>query len=218
VKRLRFVTKLNPSLNKDYDNELLVSFIPMEKVHEFGGIDLDFERPVDEVKKGYTFFANNDVVIAKITPCFENGKGSLLKGLTNNIGFGTTELHVLRCSKLIQPEYLFYISISYPFRKYGEAEMYGAGGQKRVPEEFMKEFIVPVPPLDEQKSIVDFIESELSKINQLSEHVNKAIEKLKEYRTSLITSAVTGKIDLRNWHSSPHLPLGEGMGEGFGGN
>lgn len=199
VKRLRFLTLLNPYSLVPADSETLVSFLPMEKIHENGGIDLCLDKTYDEVKKGFTSFSDNDVVVAKITPCFENGKGSLVSGLTGGLGFGTTELHVLRCLREFIPEYLFYITISYPFRKFGEAEMYGAGGQKRVPEEFMKDFIVGVPPLTEQIRIVHFIKKELTNIDQLSTKVTEAIEKLKEYRTSLITSAVTGKIDLRNW-------------------
>ncbi|MEX0619638.1 MAG: hypothetical protein WDZ76_12075 [Pseudohongiellaceae bacterium] len=138
-KRLRFVLKANPS-NKEIKlaPEDPVSFVVMDAVGEYGGLRLDSEKVISDVGSGYTFFANNDVVVAKITPCFENGKGAIANNLTNAIAFGTTELHVLRSGSYLDPEFLYYITISNLFRSLGESEMYGAGGQKRVPETFIK--------------------------------------------------------------------------------
>jgi len=137
------------------------------------------------------------VTYAKITPCFENGKGAIMKGLQNGIGFGSTELTAVRPGKDVSREYLYYLTISNEFRKNGEAWMYGAGGQKRVPDNFVKEFRFSWPPLPEQQAIADFLDRETGKIDTLIAKVETAIEKLKEYRTALISAAVTGKIDVR---------------------
>ncbi len=126
-RRLRYVSCINPSKSEiDLEPDALVSFIPMEAVGEYGGLRLQSEIPLDEIGPGYTYFANDDVVVAKITPCFENGKGALAQGLTNGVAFGTTELHVVRTGDELDPRFLFYISISEHFRKFGASEMYGA--------------------------------------------------------------------------------------------
>lgn len=199
IKRLRFCSKTNPAKpNFKGKDEQLVSFIPMEAISEDGMINTEESRPVDEVLQGYTYFADGDVIIAKITPCFENGKGALARGLLNNIAFGTTELHVVRVKSLLISSFLFYISISYPFRKIGEANMYGAGGQKRISDDFIKDFVIPLPSLDEQKLICDFLAISIEKIEKTKCKVIEIINRLKEYRSALITNAVTGKIKVPN--------------------
>ena len=105
------------------------------------------------VYDGYTYFADGDLCIAKITPCFENGKGALAAGLTSGVGFGTTELHVVRPGPNIDPRFLFYVSIADDFRKLGESELCGAGGQKRIDESFIKDWMAPLPQLDTQRWI-----------------------------------------------------------------
>lgn len=200
VKRLRFAIKTNPvkSEVKDISPDVQVSFVPMDAVGEYGGIRLDTDKSMDDVINGYTYFKNNDVVVAKITPCFENGKGALAQGLTNGIAFGTTELHVMRPLNGISSRWLFYLSISYAFRAIGTPEMYGAGGQKRVPEEFIKDFRLGIPNFEEQESIADFIDKENMKIDEMIRVNKETLSRLAEYRTALITAAVTGKIDVRN--------------------
>lgn len=168
----------------------------MEAVGEYGGLDLSQTRMLDDVGSGYTAFRDNDVLVAKITPCFENGKGALASSLTNGVAFGTTELHVLRPRTTVASRFLFYLTISDPFRKLGEAEMYGAGGQKRVPTEFVQDFRLPLPPIDEQAAIADYLDRETARIDTLAATVLRAIEGLSEYRTALITAAVTGQIDV----------------------
>src|SRR5258708_6161063 len=141
IRRLQFNCKINPkadlpSLHGDMD----ISFLPMEHIGEDGNLSLDETRKIDQVRQGYTYFRNGDVILAKITPCFENGKGALCQGLLNGIGFGTTELHVLRASQENHPNFIFYLTKSYPFKNIGSAMMYGAAGQKRVPEDFIRNF------------------------------------------------------------------------------
>src|SRR5258708_6409706 len=160
IKRGRFCMAVNPplDLSSRLEPTTEVSFVPMEYVGEYGGLDLSQTRQVSDIGSGYTPFQDGDVIVAKITPCFENGKGALAAGLCNGVAFGTTELHVLRSSSILDERYLFYLTISSGYRQSGEAEMYGAGGQKRVPPEFNKEFPTPLPPLIEQVTIVDFLD------------------------------------------------------------
>ena len=191
--RLRFRTKINPSRSElnGTSGTLDVSFVPMESVGEYGGLILDQTRPLAEVATGYTYFRDGDVLTAKITPCFENGKGSIAADLVNGIGFGTTELHVLRPLADLDYRFLFYVTISYAFRNLGAAEMYGAGGQKRVPEDFVNNFRQPFPSLDEQRVIAEFLDRETARIDALIEKKQGQIKLLQEKRAALISHAVT---------------------------
>jgi type I restriction enzyme, S subunit len=196
AKRSRFLLVTNPSKNEiRLPDDTPVSFIAMESVGEYGGLDLTVQKTLDEIGSGYTYFAEEDVVVAKITPCFENGKGAISLGLTNKIAFGTTELHVLRPSENLIPLFLFYLTISYPFRKLGESEMYGAGGQKRVPEKFLKDLRISVPPLEEQRSIARFLDYKTAQIDALIAKKESLLKKLAEKRSALISQAVTKGLD-----------------------
>lgn len=193
IKRLRFIADVNPVKSEvlHLPPNTEVSFVPMEAVSEFGGLRLNHIRMIDDVYQSYTYFREGDVVIAKITPCFENGKGSIAEGLTNNIGFGTTELHVVRPGKNLDRRFFFFLSISSSFRQPGEAEMYGAGGQKRVPDSFIRNYRIPSPLLAEQQQIVKYLGAEWTRINALIEKKERQIELLQEKRSALISRAVT---------------------------
>ena len=193
AKRLRFVAKTSITKQevRDLDPETEVSFVPMEAVREYGGIDLDSTKQLSDVVEGYTYFRNGDVIVAKITPCFENGKGALATGLFNDVGFGTTELHVLRASFRIDPRFLLHLTFSDHFRRIGKASMYGAGGQKRISDDFIRDFRHPVPGLREQRTIADFLDRETAKIDALVARKERLIELLQEKRAALITRAVT---------------------------
>jgi len=197
AKRLRFAVKLNPSKNEiPLSDSELVSFVPMDAVGEYGGIRLDEDKELGEIGSGYTYFCDNDVVVAKITPCFENGKGAIAKGLTNECAFGTTELHVLRADlELLDPDFLFYLTVSDWFRDLGESEMYGAGGQKRVPEDFIKNLVTGIPPKTEQQVIIGFLDYKTAQIDALIAKKQLLLEKLAEQRTALISQAVTKGLD-----------------------
>jgi type I restriction enzyme S subunit len=203
VFRLRFTAELNPSkseaasLPRDAD----VSFLPMESVGDDGSLDLIRVRPIAEVESGYTYFREGDVTVAKITPCFENGKGAVMRGLASGIGFGTTELIVARPRRgVMTSDWLNLIFRSQPFRRLGEAAMYGAGGQKRVPDDFVREFRIGVPPIAEQTAIAAFLGRETAKIDALVAEQEKLIELLKEKRQAVISHAVTKGLD-------PNVPM-----------
>ena len=200
VVRLRNVATLNPSKTEvaHWAGDTEVSFLPMEAVGENGELDLERTRPLSEVLNGYTYFVEGDVTYAKITPCFENGKGALMRGLLNGFGFGTTELTVLRPNPArILPEFLDCVLASPNFRRIGEGAMYGAGGQKRVPDDFARDFVICLPSLDEQGEIVAAITKAKDQFDSLITTAESAISLLLERRAALISAAVTGKIDVR---------------------
>lgn len=196
VKRLRYAARLNPARRGvELPPETVVSFVPMEAVGEGGGLALHAERTVNEIGAGYTFFADDDVVVAKITPCFENRKGALATGLKSGVAFGTTELHVIRSGGELDPEFLFYVTIADHFRSIGESEMYGAGGQKRVPETFIKDFRIAIPPLDEQRKIAAALRRQTEVIDSLIEKRRRLLSLLEEKRFAIITHIVTSGLD-----------------------
>ena len=173
----------------DLDDE--VSFVPMEAVGEKGEMITTTTKLLREVYSGYTYFRDGDVVLAKITPCFENGKGAIAQGLKNSVAFGTTEFHVIRAEDEINERWLYYLTTSHHFRKIGESEMFGAGGQKRIPENFIKDFRVALPPLPDQQKIANFLDRKTAQIDCLIEKKRALITKLKEKRLAVITQAVT---------------------------
>ena len=121
-----------------------------------------------EVRKGsYTSFQENDIIIAKITPCMENGKCALATGLTNGIGMGSSEFHVFRCGTEILPKYLFGYLNRQVIRQKAEKMMAGSSGHRRVPIRFYQQLLIPVPPLNDQQKIVSQIQQAEDKITQL---------------------------------------------------
>lgn len=154
------VCNVNPRIIRNNSSEELnVSFIPMAAIdEEFGEIKKIEVKKFKDVSKGFTYFEENDVLFAKITPCMENGKIAIARNLENGIGFGSTEFHVLRCSEFIIPEYLFYFLRQKRLRKYAESFFTGSAGQQRVPNDFFKRAKIPLPPLSEQKQIVSILQ------------------------------------------------------------
>lgn len=195
VKSLKRLARISPRIDfSEAQLDDLVSFLPMEKVSVDGAIDCEIKKPLREVKQGFTAFQKNDVILAKITPCFENGKGALLDKLDTDIGFGSTEFHVLRAGKNIKNKYLYIVTQSHLFLNIGEKMMTGSAGQKRVPTNFVANFPVALPPIEEQHQIVIFIDDLNKKSLDTVGTLKNKIERLKEYKTILINHAVTGKI------------------------
>ncbi|HMN12883.1 MAG TPA: restriction endonuclease subunit S [Bellilinea sp.] len=202
MKRLKFVAQLNPSKSEitHLPGNIEVSFLPMEAIGDDGTLTLAESRSLDQVWQGYTYFRDQDVVVAKITPCFENGKGALCAGLVNGIGFGTTELYVLRSLPGTDAKFLFYLTVSEPFRNLGTATMYGAAGQKRVSDDFIRDFIIAFPPLPEQRTIAAFLDRETARIDRLIAAKERLITLLEEKRVALISHAVTKGL-------APNVPM-----------
>ena len=116
------------------------------------------EKLLSEVSASYTYFADNDVLLAKVTPCFENGKAGLARGLTNGIGFGSSEFHVLRSGERVLPEWIYFCVTHQRFRDPAVALMTGTGGLQRLPRDAVENSLIPLPPLEVQKEIVAEIE------------------------------------------------------------
>ena len=136
------VAEVNPKIPNEYnkDSKTPVTFLPMAAVSEQGIITTLEESIYCDVVKGYRYFENGDVILAKITPCMENGKAAYVESLPHNIGFGSTEFHVIRPGAEIDGRYLFYMVWSPDFRFIATRNMTGTAGQKRVPTDFIKRY------------------------------------------------------------------------------
>lgn len=171
LSRCCYVNPQKSEIDYFYD-DLEISFISMASVSVNGEIDTSDIRKYKEVKKGFTYFYENDVLFAKITPCMENEKGDIARGLKNSIGFGSTEFHVLRPKKGISnSEWLYYLTTLPIFREIAEKSMTGSAGQKRVPASFFDKYIVPLPPLSLQDKFADIV----AKTEEQKSIVKKAI-------------------------------------------
>lgn len=198
---LKRICRANASIAdivKSKDDSELVTFLPMENVTETGVIDCSIKKKIAEVRTGFSSFAKGDVVVAKITPCFENGKGACLDNLDTDIGFGTTEFINLRPSDKVLSEYLYMITMTRPFRKLGEEVMTGSAGQKRISVNYIKNFTLGIPNVEEQKSILTEIERRLAQIDKAIEIERENIKNLQELKARIISDAVTGKTDVRS--------------------
>jgi type I restriction enzyme S subunit len=154
------VATINPRMPKELraDIDRDVSFLPMATVKENGQVGEVETKNLGDVVKGYTYFERGDVLFAKITPCFENGKATYLDSLPFEVGFGSTEFHVLRPTDRVNGRYLFHMVWNPTFRFLAARAMTGAAGQKRVPTPFVKDFKIPLPSLTEQKRIAAILD------------------------------------------------------------
>jgi type I restriction enzyme S subunit len=205
-KRLRFLLdKAVPVAARDLiETSESVTFLPMEAIGEHGELDLVRTISFDEASPGLTIFFDGDVVVAKITPCFENGKGALIENTATGIGLGTTELYVLRPGKDLDGRFLYYITADPTFRGLGETQMIGAAGQKRVPENFVRDYLVSTPPISEQVHIARFLDSELAVVDTLIDAKQKLLGLLAEKRRTMVSEAVMRGLD----RSAPLRPSG----------
>ncbi|EBD4704151.1 restriction endonuclease subunit S [Salmonella enterica] len=186
---LNTLAEINPKIDVS-DDEQDISFVPMPLIStKFDGSH-DFEvRKWKEVKKGYTHFANGDIAIAKITPCFENSKAAIFSGLKNNVGVGTTELHVARpYSQAVNQQYLLLNFKSPGFLKTGESQMTGSAGQKRVPRNFFENYPLPFPPLQEQERIVNNFTQLMILYDQLEQHSLTSLDAHQQLVETLLTT------------------------------
>ena len=191
------VAEINPKIpNRDViSDDLEVQFLPMKLVEELSGkIHLIETRPYGEVKKGYTPFINNDVIFAKVTPCMENGKIALVDHLKNEIGFGSSEFHVVRSKENLLSKYAFYYVLQQRFRNDAEHAMTGAVGLRRVPKQFIENYKLPLPSFTQQQQIVSKIEEFFSELDKGIEELKTAQQQLKAYRQAVLKWAFEGKL------------------------
>jgi type I restriction enzyme S subunit len=172
--------------------DALVSFAPMEDL----GVERKFlnatqVKRLASVVGSYTYFADGDVLLAKITPCFENGKLGIAANLRNGIGFGSSEFFVLRPRPALNKEYLYYYLSRPDFRSEGAARMGGAVGQQRVPKEFLESYRIPVPPLAEQRRIVGILDEAFDGIATAKANTEKKLQNARALFESHLQSVFT---------------------------
>lgn len=207
--KLGIACTINPpkakSVNALQDDEP-TSFVPMSAVDEgTGSIKQVLIRKYDEVKKGYTYFQEGDILFAKITPCMENGKVCIARDLFKGFGFGSTEFHTVRTMKCANVEYIYHILRSEDFRKEAKYSMTGAVGQQRVPKEFISNSVVPLPPIEEQQRIGNVIESLFVKLDRARELISEAREEFEHRKIAVLAKAFRGELTAK-WRKENKQP------------
>lgn len=191
MRRLKYCAELNPKCDfSDLSTDTYVTFTPMELVG-YG----DFQNNAESLGKlsgSYTPFQEGDIVLAKVTPCFENGKIAIMKELHSGVGFGSSELFVIRAVK-INTKFLFYFLQNDGFKDVACSTMTGTGGLKRVSPDFVHNCPLTVPVSEEQAEIVAYLDQQCAEIDRLIAKKEQIISELEGYKKSLIYECVTGK-------------------------
>lgn len=191
-----------------------VTFVPMPAVDAgSGAITKPVLRRLADVRKGFTSFRDDDVIVAKITPCMENGKAAIARGLANGLGFGSTEFHVLRTNGAVLPEYVYHFVRRESFRANAAAEMTGSVGQKRVPASFLEQTEIPLPPLAEQQRIVAKAEALLGRVNAARERLAKLPALVKRFRQAVLAAACSGRLTA-HWRGGTRVDHYSATGSG----
>ena len=206
--RLGEVVEVNPNKIKiDIEEDKLIDFIPMKNVSESSPeiIEKNFEKFKD-LQKGYTQFIKNDILFAKITPCMENGKTAIISDLKEKIGYGSTEFHILRSTKIINNKLLYNFLKQKGFREDARYNMTGSVGFRRVPTEFMKSYPFPLPPLKEQEEIVRILDEVLENENKVKELLELE-ERIDVLEKSILNKAFKGELGTQNSNDEPAIEL-----------
>lgn len=191
--RLGHLCDVNPRLTTIANDDRL-TFLSMDAVSEEGRILRRDEGTTSQYGTGYTRFQDGDVLVAKITPCFENGKGCHATGLINGLGAGSTEFHVLRAKDERDQRFVFQVVNSHPFRTRGEANMQGSAGQRRVPTDFIRAYLVHAPASADERGRIAEV---LDEADRLAEEHKTQIEKLRTEKSALMQQLLTGKRRVR---------------------
>lgn len=201
------VAEVNPRKDVDLSTSDLVSFVPMAAVDEVSGTILSpVDRPYGEVSKGFTHFRDDDVIFAKITPSMENGKSAVARGLTNGTGMGSTEFHVFRSNGAIEPEYLWRFIRQKSFRENAQAVMSGAVGQQRVPADYLKKHLIPLPPLPEQGRIVAKVDGLTARTARARKELDRIPTLIARYKQRLLALAFSGELTAAWRKANPGSP------------
>ncbi|EEX2835079.1 restriction endonuclease subunit S [Escherichia albertii] len=197
------VCDLNPK--HKHADDLDVGFMPMSNVPtDYLGICSYETRKWKDVKKGFTQFANNDVIFAKITPCFENGKAAVINDFPNGYGAGSTEYFVLRSvGNLVNPYWFLALVKTKDFLINGALNMSGSVGHKRVPKEFVEKYKLPIPPLAEQKIIAEKLDTLLAQVDSTKARLEQIPQTLKRFRQAVMKLAITGELTSEYRNSFP---------------
>lgn len=196
----------NPRHPDDIARDTMVSFVPMPAVDEqTGEIERPSVRPLAEVWKGYTHFREGDVIVAKITPCMENGKAAVARKLEGGLACGSTEFHVLRPHDGVSSDFLWRFVRQKSFREEAEQCMTGAVGQRRVPIDFLKTAELALPPAEEQRRIVAKVDSLSAKSMRARHGLDHVPRLVEQYRQAILSAACDGSLtqDWRVNHATP---------------
>ena len=192
LSRIRNVATLSPGNSKlPVSLDEPCTIVPMERISEYGTIDVSEQQVLKELQQGLTPFEQGDVLFAKITPCMENGKGALVSHLPTRQGFGSTEFHVLRPSHRVNGKFLYYATFNPVFRSYAAENMTGAAGQKRVSSQFLKDSRLPLPPISEQKLIAAYLDASCAALDAAVAIKRGQLEILDGFAVAVVHQAVT---------------------------
>lgn len=190
---LRYVCRLNPSVDfSDFEEDDELTFLPMDRVKS--GYFLPNTDKFSKYTSSYNAFEEGDIILAKVTPCFENGNIAVAQNLEGGKGFGSSELFVIRPTA-VDRKFLFYYFQSSAFKQEGEASMTGAGGLKRVSPDLLRQHHLPCPDSETQRLIADYLDRETERIDALVAEKEKMLALLEEKRAALISRAVTRGLD-----------------------
>lgn len=196
LERLKFAARINPTLRIDRESyEELACFLPMESVETNGSVDFSVKKTISQLKVGFTSFKRGDVILAKITPCFENGKGAYLELMPTRYGFGSTEFHVIRVLVNHSSKFIYYLTKSDLFMNLGERLMIGSAGQKRVSTQYVENFKFASPSKENQTLIANFLDQKTAQIDEAIAIKEQQIALLKERKQIVIQKAVTKGLD-----------------------
>lgn len=190
VWRLKDKATFNPSKSEIKNLPEVCTFAPMEKL-KTDSLITDAITIVSETSGSYTYFKEEDILIAKVTPCFENRNIAIAKNLTNGIGFGSSEINVVRVSKKANRRWFFYLLLSSEFIETGASKMAGAGGLKRIPSLFLETFSFALPPISEQTAIVSYLDTKTAQIDRKIDLLNQKTIQYAQLKKSLINETVT---------------------------
>ena len=192
TKPIKYICNIQPKVcYKNIREDDFVTFLPMDHIKK--GYFINNQAKLYDNDNSYTSFEEGDIIMAKVTPCFENGNIAITKDLHNGYGFGSSELFVFRANDYVEQKFLFYWLQNDNFVKTATSNMTGAAGLKRVPLNFIRNYYISIPKLDEQKEIVDYLDKKCEQIDKIIEEKQKQIEKIEEYKKSVIYEYVTGK-------------------------
>lgn len=209
-KKLGEVCSVNPRKidAKNLDDNLEVSFIPMAAVSDVLGEIVNPEvKNLEDVRTGFTNFAEGDVIFAKITPCMENGKSAVVGPLLNDIGYGSTEFYVLRCKEELYNKYLYHMVRNTTFRAEAKAVMTGAVGQQRVPKTFLQEYQLLLPTIPEQHEIVRLIDDLLARERKAQQATEQALASIDLMKKSILARAFRGELGTNKASEASALEL-----------
>jgi type I restriction enzyme S subunit len=199
-KRVKDVTEINIS-NKNKNNNEEITFLPMTLVNSDGSYNINNKQKTKEYSSGFTYFEKNDVILAKITPCFENKKSAVLDLIETKKGYGSTEFHVFRTNRHFLNKFMLYLFKTDAFIDFGVSNFKGSAGHKRVPFEIINSMEVPAPSIKEQTAIANYLDKKTSSIDDSIETLKSQKERLIEQKKAIIHKAVTKGLgnSAKNW-------------------